>query len=173
MDPITIALGLAQFAPSLMRMFGVGDKSATVAEKVIDIAKTVTGTDTGAQALTVLQADPKLAHEFNLAVLNANVELEKLYSAERQAAAAELTKRQQSDMTSDSWLSKNIRPLTLIFLLLNVTAIGLEWLSITENYVSMVQSFTEYALMFYFGGRTIEKVATVANTFMQAKTRKG
>jgi len=32
--------------------------------------------------------------------------------------AQELTKRQQADMASDSWLSKNIRPMTLIFILL-------------------------------------------------------
>ena len=31
--------------------------------------------------------------------------------------AQELTKRQQADMASDSWLSKNIRPMTLIFIL--------------------------------------------------------
>lgn len=171
MDPFTIALGLAQFAPSLMRLFGVGEKSASVAEKVIDIAKTVTGADNGEQALVAMQADPKLAQEFNMAVLAANVELEKLYSAERLAADAELTKRQQTDMNSDSWLSKNIRPLTLAYLLMNMTAIGLEWLTLKENYVAMVQSFTEYALMFYFGGRTIEKVANVAQTFMAGRKK--
>ena len=48
----------------------------------------------------------KVQQEGRLAELNAdNVE------------AQELTKRQQADMSSDSWLSKNIRPMTLIFIL--------------------------------------------------------
>jgi uncharacterized membrane protein (DUF106 family) len=34
------------------------------------------------------------------------------------AEQEELTKRQQADMASDSWLSKNIRPMTLIFILM-------------------------------------------------------
>jgi hypothetical protein len=39
--------------------------------------------------------------------------------------AQELTKRAEADMYSDSWLSKNIRPLTLIFILLAYTVFGL------------------------------------------------
>ena len=37
----------------------------------------------------------------------------------------ELTKRQQADMASDSWLSKNIRPMTLVFILITYTVFGL------------------------------------------------
>lgn len=88
MDPLTIALGLAQFAPSLLRYFGVGEKSATIAEKVIDLAQSVTGKESGQSALAALQADPKLAQEFNLAVLNADTELEQAYLADRKDARA-------------------------------------------------------------------------------------
>jgi hypothetical protein len=75
---------------------------------------------------------------------------------------AELTKRAENDMASDSWLSKNIRPLVMIFLLGLVTLSGFEVLSVKEEFLSMVRSFTEYGLMFYFGGRTLEKVASIA-----------
>lgn len=64
MDPITSALGLAQLAPSLMRFFGVGEKPVAVAEKVIDLAKTVTGQPTGEAALAALQADSAKLQEF-------------------------------------------------------------------------------------------------------------
>lgn len=88
MEPITLALSLAQFAPSLLRYFGAGEKSATIAEKVIGIAQTVTGAPNGEAALTALQADPKLAQEFNLAALRADTELEQAYLADRKDARA-------------------------------------------------------------------------------------
>lgn len=88
MDPVTIALGLAQFAPSLLRYFGAGEKPAAIAEKVIGLAQTVTGAPNGEAALAALQVDPKLAQEFNLAVLNADTELEQAYLADRKDARA-------------------------------------------------------------------------------------
>lgn len=83
MDPISIALGLAQFAPSLMRYFGVGEKSAAVAEKVVGLAQTVTGKGTPLEAMAAMQADPQLAQQFNLAVLAADTDLEKAFLADR------------------------------------------------------------------------------------------
>lgn len=86
MDPLTIALGLAQIAPSLMRFFGVGEKSVAVADKVIEIAKTVTGAPSGEAALAALQADAAKAAEYRLAVLAADTSLEQAFLADRQDA---------------------------------------------------------------------------------------
>lgn len=83
MDPLTIALGLAQVAPSLMRYFGAGEKPAAIAEQVVALAQTVTGKTDGQQALAALQEDPALAHEFRLAVLKADADLEAAYLADR------------------------------------------------------------------------------------------
>lgn len=83
---IPIALALAQFAPSIMRYFGAGEASAAVAQKVVDIAAGVTGTGDPAQILERLKANAELAHQFNLAVLAADTELEKLFLADRQDA---------------------------------------------------------------------------------------
>lgn len=88
MDPVTIALGLAQFAPSLMRYFGVGEKSAAVAEQVVGIAKTVTGKGSADEALAAVRADPQLALQFNVAVLSADADLEKAHLADRKDARA-------------------------------------------------------------------------------------
>jgi uncharacterized membrane protein (DUF106 family) len=75
--------------------------------------------------------------------------------------AQELTKRQQADMSSDSWLAKNIRPMTLIFILLAyflfamMSAYGY---NANEEYVSLLGQWGMLIMSFYFGGRTLEKI---------------
>jgi uncharacterized membrane protein (DUF106 family) len=78
----------------------------------------------------------------------------------------ELTKRQQADMTSDSWLSKNIRPLTLVaiftgyFMFAMMSAFGYD---ANEEYVTLLGSWGMLVMSFYFGGRTMEKIMTIKN----------
>ena len=88
MDPVTLALSLAQFAPSLLRFFGVGEKPAAIAEKVVGIARAVTGAPTGEAAMAALQQDPKLAQEFQLSVLKIDADLEQACLADRKDARA-------------------------------------------------------------------------------------
>jgi len=63
MDPITIALGLAQVIPGLIRWISGDDssKAARVADQVVGVAKAVTGRDRGEDALAAVRADPALA----------------------------------------------------------------------------------------------------------------
>jgi uncharacterized membrane protein (DUF106 family) len=73
----------------------------------------------------------------------------------------ELTKRLQADMASDSWLSKNIRPMTLVFILITYTAFGLmsAWdIEVNNNYVELLGTWGMVIMSFYFGGRTMEKI---------------
>ena len=75
--------------------------------------------------------------------------------------AQELTKRQEADMKSDSWLSKNIRPMTLIFILLIYTIFGFmsAWdLEVNGPYVELLGQWGMLIMSFYFGGRTLEKI---------------
>jgi len=75
--------------------------------------------------------------------------------------AQELTKRQQADMASDSWLSKNIRPMTLIFILLVYTSFaGLSAadIEVNNNYVELLGQWGMLIMSFYFGGRSLEKI---------------
>lgn len=88
MDPITLALGLANFAPSLLRFFGAGEKPVAVAEKAVELARAVTGAPDGEAALAALQADAKLAHEYRQAVLRTDADLEAAYLADRRDARA-------------------------------------------------------------------------------------
>lgn len=86
MEPISIALALAQFAPSIMRYFGAGNASVDVAQKVVDIAQTVTGAQSPEEALAAMRQNAELAHSFNLAVLESDTTLEQAYLADRQDA---------------------------------------------------------------------------------------
>ena len=75
--------------------------------------------------------------------------------------AQELTKRQQADMGSDSWLSKNIRPMTLIFILLVYTSfagLSAAEIEVNNNYVELLGQWGMLIMSFYFGGRTLEKI---------------
>jgi uncharacterized membrane protein (DUF106 family) len=75
--------------------------------------------------------------------------------------AQELTKRQEADMSSDSWLSKNIRPMTLVFILLTYTVFGMmsAWdVEVNSNYVELLGQWGMLIMSFYFGGRTLEKI---------------
>jgi hypothetical protein len=125
-------------------MFGIDD-IVGVGMKLID--KLIPDPAQKAQAQLELA---KLAQEGKLAELQAdNVE------------AQELTKRQESDMASDSWLSKNIRPMTLIailsgyFIFAGLSAAKIE---VNSEYVQLLGQWGMLIMSFYFGGRTLEKI---------------
>jgi len=95
----------------------------------------------------------KMQQEGKLAELNAD-------SIETQ----EITKRQQADMMSDSWLSKNIRPMTLVFILVTYTTFGMmsAWdVEVNNNYVELLGQWGMLIMSFYFGGRTLEKIMDI------------
>lgn len=83
---LPIALALAQFAPSIMRFFGAGEQSVSVAEQIVGIAQTVTGAKSPEEALAAMRENAQMAQQFNLAVLAADTELEKAYLTDRQDA---------------------------------------------------------------------------------------
>lgn len=86
MDPISIAMGLAQFAPTVVRWLTGSEKAEQAAGAVVDLAKQVTGKATGEEALTAVAADPALAIQFRMAVMQNEADLDKAYLADRQNA---------------------------------------------------------------------------------------
>ena len=73
-----------------------------------------------------------------------------------------LTERLKADMGSDSWLSKNIRPATLIFLLVAYSGFAVASIFGHETrgaYVELLGQWGMLVMSFYFGGRTMEKIA--------------
>jgi len=73
-----------------------------------------------------------------------------------------LTERLKADMASDSWMSKNIRPLTLVFLLIAYSGFAIASIFEYETrgaYVELLGQWGMLVMSFYFGGRTMEKIA--------------
>lgn len=81
----------------------------------------------------------------------------KLYEVEQ----TNLTQRMQADMASDSWLSKNIRPMTLIYILVSYLVLAIldaAALDIADAFVELLGQWGMLVMSFYFGGRTLEKI---------------
>ena len=72
-----------------------------------------------------------------------------------------LTDRLKADMSSDSWLSKNIRPMTLVYILvayLLLAVLDASVLDIADAFVELLGQWGMLVMSFYFGGRTLEKI---------------
>ena len=93
-------------------------------------------------------------------------EMEMLAKA-AQSDADNVTDRWQADMNSDSWLSKNIRPMSLIaiflgyFLFAMMSAYGY---NANESYVTLLGNWGMLIMGAYFGGRTVEKLAEMRSS---------
>jgi len=98
--------------------------------------------------------EEKLAAENKIKELIANYEIE---------MEKNITSRWKADMNSDSWLSKNVRPLVLIFLvvctmLLIFIDAGKLQFNVKDSYIDLLQLVLITVIGAYFGGRSLEKV---------------
>jgi hypothetical protein len=78
----------------------------------------------------------------------------------------EISKRWASDMKSDSWLSKNTRPLSLIFLTISMVVLILmdsaDWqFGVSEGWVDLLQTLLVTVYVAYFGSRGAEKFQSI------------
>jgi hypothetical protein len=107
--------------------------------------------DTVEEVAKAIAGDPAAAQKLQ------ELELE-FYKTEQ----ANLTSRHEADMKSDSWLSKNIRPMVLIFLLVAYSGFAIASIFEYETrgaYVELLGQWGMLVMSFYFGGRTMEKIA--------------
>jgi hypothetical protein len=96
----------------------------------------------------------KMAQDGELAKLANDTEL---YKAEQNNLSA----RHTADMASDSWLSKNIRPMTLVAIFIGYFVFAMMSafkLDANEVYVTLLGQWGMLVMSFYFGGRTLEKI---------------
>ena len=117
--------------------------------------------DIGGKILDKVFPDPAQAEQAKLKLLEMqqNGELAKLNADVSEQH--ELTERLKADMASDSWLSKNIRPMVLIFILLAYTGFAIASMFDYEtrgNYVELLGNWGMVVMSFYFGGRSAEKI---------------
>jgi hypothetical protein len=126
------------------------DAILNIGGKLID--KLIPDPEAKARAQLELQ---KMAQDGELAKMANETEL---YKTEQN----NLTQRMQADMGSDSWLSKNIRPMTLVFLLVAYSGFAIASIFDLETrgaYVELLGQWGMLVMSFYFGGRTMEKIA--------------
>jgi hypothetical protein len=130
------------------------DALLTVGGKLID--KLIPDPEAKAKAQMDLA---KMAQDGELAKIANDADL---YKTEQN----NLTQRMQADMSSDSWLSKNIRPLTLIYILVAYLALAIldaSALDIADSFVQLLGQWGMLVMSFYFGGRTLEKIIGTKN----------
>ena len=98
--------------------------------------------------------EEKLAAEQKIKEIIANYEVE---------MEKNITSRWEADLKSDSWLSKNVRPMVLIFLivctmlLIFIDAGALKF-NVKDSYIDLLQMVLITVIGAYFGGRSLEKV---------------
>lgn len=101
----------------------------------------------------------QMEHEEEL--LRIRMEEKKLDIEAFKAEAEAVSTRWTADMSSDSWLSKNIRPITLITLLIGYfvfAAMSAFGYAAEQSYVTLLGNWGQIVMLAYFGGRTAEKI---------------
>jgi hypothetical protein len=120
----------------------------------------------GGKLIDKLIPDPeaKAKAQMDLAKMAQDGELAKMANETKQLEIEQtaITERWTADMASDSWLSKNIRPMALIaifvafFLFTMMSAFGY---NAQESYVNLLGQWGQIIFLAYFGGRTVETLA--------------
>jgi len=164
MIPIAASLlgTLAQSGLSLLSS-AIQAKGKDVVEKTLGVQIPDSPSAQDVEKLRQLQYD----HEerlLELGIEKARLEHEELKAILDAAKNEEnnITSRWDADMSSDSWLSKNIRPMSLIaiflgyFLFAMMSAFGY---NANESYVTLLGNWGMLIMGAYFGGRTVEKLA--------------
>ena len=163
MVPIVGAL-LGTLAESGLNLLSsaIQAKGKEVVEKTLGVKISDNPNPQEVEKLRQLQYD----HEERL--LELGIEKAKLEQEELKALLAaqanqenNVSDRWKADMASDSWLSKNVRPGTLVYLLTAYLIFALldgAGYKISESYVSLLGQWGRLVMTAYFGGRTVEKV---------------
>ena len=95
--------------------------------------------------------------------LEANQKIKELVSNYEVEMEKQITDRWKSDMASDSWLSKNVRPLVLVFLVITTVLMifidaGMISFEVEAKWTDLLQLVLITVIGAYFGGRSLEKV---------------
>ena len=137
-------------------------KGKQVVEDALGVKISDNPSDAEVAKLRQLQFD----HEerlLELGIEKARIEQEELQALLKAQANQEdnVSDRWKADMNSDSWLSKNVRPGTLVYLLTAYLIFALldgAGYKISEAYVNLLGQWGMLVMTAYFGGRTVEKV---------------
>ena len=145
---------LKSFAPTLATAVAgpLGGAAVTALASKLGVSDSV---DAVAKAIA---GDPAAAQK----IAELELEMAKVAAGAMINEDNNVSKRWDADMSSDSWLSKNIRPMTLIFLLVAYSGFAVASIFNFETrgaYVELLGQWGMLVMSFYFGGRTMEKIA--------------
>jgi hypothetical protein len=137
-------------------------KGKEVVENALGVKISDNPSDAEVSKLRQLQFD----HEerlLELGIEKARIEQEELKALLAAQANQEnnISDRWKADMSSDSWLSKNVRPMTLVYILTAYLLFALldgAGYKISETYITLLGQWGLIVMTAYFGGRTVEKV---------------
>lgn len=140
-------------------------KGKEVVENTLGVKIPDSPTPADVEKLRQLQYD----HEerlIELGIEKAKMELEefKVIVDLQKNEADNVTKRWESDNGSDSWLNKNIRPATLVYILsafLFFALLSAFGLNANESYVTLLGNWGQIVMLAYFGGKTVENVMSI------------
>ena len=156
MIPALILSALSKAGLGLLAKAGMKKGAEYVKEKTgIDIGDIVLDKDgkiPEGQVVELKMAEMK--HEETLHRIA--LERDKLVAEVEGTASREATKRHEADMSSDSWLSKNIRPMSLAVLLIT-TVVGVFVDSVDVQKFGALCSLDTMVMGYYFVGRTADK----------------
>ena len=178
MDPITIAAALANLVPGVLHLFG-HDTAANTAQKIADIAQTVTGAASPDAAVAAIQRDPAMAMKFQQAVLDQKVQLQTIEAqrAKDDAAADNEADRIQTErMSAMEGTASDLKAIPIagpimlfvrgsqrIIISYGTAWIDYLWLSggMTLNDIQQRMLFTATLLVFVvlFGERAVKNIA--------------
>tara|TARA_R110002050_G_scaffold66786_4_gene144729 strand:+ start:4119 stop:4511 length:393 start_codon:yes stop_codon:yes gene_type:complete len=104
------------------------------------------------EVVTSKEEKLQLKNEIEKAILDHEIEIQK-----------NVTERWKADSISDSWLSKNVRPMVLIFLVISTVLMifieaGVIAFEVKSNWIDLLQLVLITVIGAYFGGRSLEKV---------------
>lgn len=127
----------------------------TIAPEILNLAGNITGIE-GLNKLSDAISKDKQLTEVDKQLLLAELQQDVI-------EMQEVTKRWQYDMSSDSWLSKNIRPLSLAFLTLTlfiyiILDSSINGFIIDKAWIDLLSSLLLLVYGGYFGMRSVEKV---------------
>ena len=125
-----------------------------IAPEVLDIAGDLTGVDALSRLGDAIKGDKEMSPEMKAQALSL-LEFDK-------SEMGEVTKRHAADMVSDSWLSKNVRPIILLFswflmALILILDASLNAFAVPEFYLNLLVPLFLTVTAFYFGGRELQK----------------
>jgi len=136
----------------------LASQGKAIAPELLDIAGSITGIEALEKLGDKISGNKELSQQ-DKDLLLANIEMDK-------QEMLQVSKRWESDMVSDSWLSKNIRPLTLAFLLLNMFVFvildsALESFKMAVEWIELLKNLLITVCLAYFGSRGVEKFSKI------------